>query len=49
MFFMNKCKKEDVVTRHFAGGQDWNLIKNWLLELKDEAYTNYVNEYKKVK
>lgn len=30
MFFMNKCKKEDVVTRHFAGGSDWNLIKNWI-------------------
>ena len=30
MFFMNKCKKEEVVTRHFAGGQRWELIKNWI-------------------
>jgi hypothetical protein len=23
-------KKEDVIIRHFAGGQDWNLVKNWI-------------------
>lgn len=30
LFFMNKCRKEDVITRHFAGGQDWKLVKNWI-------------------
>lgn len=30
LFFMNKCEKENVITRHFAGGQSWNLIKKWI-------------------
>lgn len=30
MFFMNKCQRSDVITRHFAGGQPWKLINNWI-------------------
>ena len=26
----NTVKREDVIIRHFAGGQDWNNIKNWI-------------------
>jgi hypothetical protein len=26
----NNVKKEDVVIRHFAGGQDWNNVRNWI-------------------
>jgi hypothetical protein len=26
----NKIKKENVILRHFAGGQNWNNIKNWI-------------------
>lgn len=29
-FNINKVKKEDVVLRHFAGGQSWENIKNWI-------------------
>jgi hypothetical protein len=30
-FNINLTNKEDVIIRHFAGGQDWNNVKNWLL------------------
>lgn len=26
----NKIKKENAVLRHFAGGQDWNSVRNWI-------------------
>jgi len=29
-FNINKVDKSDVKLRHFAGGQDWNNVKNWL-------------------
>jgi hypothetical protein len=29
-FDINKVPKKDVMIRHFAGGQDWNLVKNWV-------------------
>ena len=31
-FDINKTPKENVVIRHFAGGQDWKNVKNWLNE-----------------
>jgi hypothetical protein len=30
LFHINKTKKEDVIIRHFAGGQNWNDVKNWI-------------------
>lgn len=29
-FNINIINKEDVIIRHFAGGQDWNNVKNWV-------------------
>jgi len=29
-FNINKVPKKDVIIRHFAGGQDWRNIKNWV-------------------
>jgi len=29
-FNINKVKREDVILRHFAGGQSWENIKNWI-------------------
>ena len=30
LFYINKTKRENVIIRHFAGGQDWSSIKNWI-------------------
>jgi hypothetical protein len=32
-FNINHVRKDDVVIRHFAGGQDWNNVKNWIYNI----------------